>query len=115
MRGYRTVAGREILKVLHDNKIILEEKKKMRRHYYLTGSPVRDGALGARSPQQGRALDGDRLSTRWETQEDERRCDRVKFLLPQEISPSRSLVRMDTTHDRGGIKQPSSIPTFTHL
>ena len=42
------VAGGGILKVLHGDKIILEKKKKMRGHYYLTESPVQGGASGAR-------------------------------------------------------------------
>ena len=39
-RGYRTVAGGGILKVLCGNRIVLEEKKGSRGHYYLTESPV---------------------------------------------------------------------------
>ena len=51
-RGYRTVAGGGILKVLCDDRIILEEKKKTRGYYYLVKSPVRGGASGARrSPE----------------------------------------------------------------
>ena len=51
-RGYRTVADGGILKIMHDDKIILEEKKRMKGHYYLAKSPVRDGVLGVRrSPE----------------------------------------------------------------
>ena len=32
-RGYRTVVGEKILKVLHDDKIVLERKKRMRGYY----------------------------------------------------------------------------------
>ena len=39
-RGYRMVAGEEILKVLHGDRIILKEKKRMRGYYYLTESPM---------------------------------------------------------------------------
>ena len=39
-RGYRTVAGGEILRVLHDDRIVLEGKKGSRGHYYLVRSPV---------------------------------------------------------------------------
>ena len=39
-RGYKMVVGGEILKVLYGDRIILEEKKRMRGHYYLTESPV---------------------------------------------------------------------------
>ena len=54
MRSYRIVAGEGILKVLHDDRIILEEKKRMRGHYYLMENPVRGGASAARrSPVQG--------------------------------------------------------------
>ena len=48
LRGYRTVAGRGILKVLHSDRIILEEKKRMRGYYFLMESLVRGGASGAR-------------------------------------------------------------------
>ena len=34
-RGYRTIAGREILKVLRGERIILKEKKRTRGYYYL--------------------------------------------------------------------------------
>ena len=57
------VAGGGILKVLHDDKIILKEKKKkMRGHYYLTESPMRGGASGARriSEQGGAPMEVDR-------------------------------------------------------
>ena len=40
LRGYRTVAGGETLKVLRGDRIILKKKKRMRRHYYLIRSPV---------------------------------------------------------------------------
>ena len=51
-RGYRTVAGGGILRELRDDRIVLEEKKGSRGHYYLVGSPVRGGASGARwSPE----------------------------------------------------------------
>ena len=39
-KGYRMVAGAEILKVLRSDRIILERKKRMRGHYYLAKSPV---------------------------------------------------------------------------
>ena len=42
------VADGEILKVLHNERIILEEKKRMRGYYYLVKSPVRDGVLRVR-------------------------------------------------------------------
>ena len=45
-RGYRTVAGRRILKVLCGDRIILERKKRTRGHYYLTG--LLDGELSVR-------------------------------------------------------------------
>ena len=47
-RGYMTVAGGGILKVLHSDRIVLERKKERRGHYYLTESLVRGGASGAR-------------------------------------------------------------------
>ena len=46
--------------------------------------------------------------------EDERRRRRVRFLLSQDDTPSRSLVRVDTAHDGGGIEQPGSTPTIAH-
>ena len=68
LRGYRTIDGREILKVLHGDRIILEKKKRTRGYYYLTESPVRGGALGARrSPERGEALDGGGSGTRRKT------------------------------------------------
>ena len=52
-KRYRTVAGDEILKVLHGDRVILERKKKMRRYYYLVGSPVQSGASRAKgSPSE---------------------------------------------------------------
>ena len=48
-RGYRTVAGRGILRVLCADRIMLEGKKGSRGHYYLTGSLVQGGASGAQS------------------------------------------------------------------
>ena len=43
-RGYKMIAGGEILKMLCGDRIVLEKKKGRRGHYYLTESPVRDGA-----------------------------------------------------------------------
>lgn len=49
----------------------------------LARSLVRGKALGASgSLMQGGALGASRLGMRWETQEDDRRHHRVKFLLP---------------------------------
>ena len=45
-KGYRTVAGREILRVLCGDRIVLEGKKRSRGYYYLEGSPVRGGEIG---------------------------------------------------------------------
>ena len=39
-RGYKMVTDGEILKILHDDRIILEEKKRTRKYYYLIGSPM---------------------------------------------------------------------------
>ena len=47
-RGYRMVASGGILKALCGDRIALEGKKGRRGHYYLTWSPVRGGASGAR-------------------------------------------------------------------
>ena len=64
-RGYRMVADGGILKVLHGDRVILEGEKRMRGYYYLVGSPVRDGASGARrSPQQDGAPGGGGSGTR---------------------------------------------------
>ena len=91
--------------MLRIDRIILEEKKRMRGYYYLTESSVRGGASGAkRSPERGEAPDGGESDTRRETREDERQRRKVRFLLPQETSLSRSLVRVDTVNDRGGIE-----------
>ena len=115
MRGYRTVADEKILKVLYSDRIILEEKKKTRGHYYLMGSLVRGGALGARrSPERGGALGGGESGTRHETRENKRRYRRVRFLLPQDDIPSRSLVRVDTVYDGGGVERSGLTPTFAH-
>ena len=52
------VANEGILRVLRDDRIVLEGKKGSRGHYYLAGSPVRGGALRARwSSERGGALD----------------------------------------------------------
>ena len=68
-KGYRMVAGGRILKVLHGDRVILEEEKRMRGYYYLTRSPVRDGALGVRrSSERGEG----RSDSRRETRKDER-------------------------------------------
>ena len=76
------IAGKEILKVLHGDRIILEQKKRMRGHYCLAESPMRNGASGARrSPEQGGASSGGRSGTRQETQKDERRYRKMRFLL----------------------------------
>ena len=62
------VARGGILKVLHDDRVILEGKKRIREHYYLAGSLVRDGASGVRkSPKHGGAPGGGRSDTRRET------------------------------------------------
>ena len=51
-RGYRTVAGGGILRVLRDDRIVLEGKKESRGQDYLAGSLVRGGASGVRrSPE----------------------------------------------------------------
>ena len=42
------IVGGGILEVLHGDRIVLEEKKKMRGYYHLAGSPVRGGASGVR-------------------------------------------------------------------
>ena len=90
-RGYRTVAGGGILKVLRDDRIVLEEKKGKRGYYYLMESPVRGGASGARwSPERDGAPGGDGSGTRLETQKDERGHHKVRFLLPQDDVSSRS-------------------------
>ena len=47
-RGYRTVAGEEILKVLRGDRILLEGKKESRGHYYLARILVRGGASRSR-------------------------------------------------------------------
>ena len=39
-KGYRTIAGGGILKVLRSDRVILEGKKMTRGHYYLMESPV---------------------------------------------------------------------------
>ena len=64
---------------------------------------------------QDGAPSGGGSGTRCETREDERRRHRMKFLFPQDDTPSRSLVKVDTVHDGGGIERPSSTPTFVHL
>ena len=67
------VAGGEILMALHDDRIILKEKKRMRGHYYLVRSPVQGRASRARkSPERSGAPSGGRSDTRCETREDER-------------------------------------------
>ena len=113
-RGYRTVAGGGILRVLRGDRIVREGKKGSRGHYYLAGSPVRGGASGARwSPERGGAPGGG-SGTRQETREDERRRRKVRFLLPQDDAPSRSQVRRSTAYDGDGIEQPGSTPMFAH-
>ena len=85
------VAGGEILKVLRGDMVILEGKKRMRGHYYLAESSGRGRASGARrSSERGGALGGSGSGTRCEVQEDERRYRKVKFLLLQDDTPSRS-------------------------
>ena len=39
-KGYRMIAGGEILKVLRGDRIVLEEKTRSRGYYYLVESPV---------------------------------------------------------------------------
>ena len=59
------VAGGEILKVLCDDRTILEGKNERRGYYYLTESPMRGGASEARrSSERGGAPDGGGLGTR---------------------------------------------------
>ena len=96
-------------------KLFLEEKKRMRRYYYLVGSSVRGGASGARrSPERGGALSGGGSDTKRKIRKGERQHRRVKFLLPRETSSSRSLVRVDTAHDRDGIERSGSTPIFAY-
>ena len=40
LKSYKIVAGGGILKVLHGDRVILEENKRMRRHNYLTRSSM---------------------------------------------------------------------------
>ena len=40
LRGYKTEADGGILRMLCGARIVLEEKKESRRHYYLTESPM---------------------------------------------------------------------------
>ena len=109
------VTDGEILKVLHGDRIILKEKKRTRGYYYLVESPVRDEASGARrSLKRDGAPDGGGSGTKGKTRKDKRRRRRVKFLLSWETSPSKSLVRMDTTHDGDRIEQSDSTLTFAH-
>ena len=109
-RSCRTVAGGEILRVLHDDRIVLEGKKESRGHYYLVESSVRGGASGDRWSLERGGASGDGSGTRQETREDERRHRKVRFLLPQDDAPSRSQVRRSTAYDRDGIEQPGSTP-----
>ena len=75
-----------------------------------------DGALGAkRSSERGGAPGGSRSDIRWEIREDERRHRRVRFLLPHDDTLSRSLIRVDTTHDGDEIERPGSTSIFIHL
>ena len=45
---YKWRAEGEILKILHNDRMILEEKKRTIGHYYPTESLVRDGASGTK-------------------------------------------------------------------
>ena len=51
------------------------------------------------SSVRGGAPDGDGSSTRCETQENERRYHKVRFLLPHETIPSMSQIRKSTAYD----------------
>ena len=76
---------------------------------------MRGGVPGAdRSPVRGGAPIVGGSGTGCETREDERRHRQVKFLLPQEASPSRSQVKVNTTRDGDGIERPGSTPMFAH-
>ena len=101
--------------MLCGDRIVLEEKNESKGHYYMTGSPVRGRASGARwSPERGGAPDGGGLSMRQETREEERQCCNVRFLLLQDDAPSRSQVRRSTAYDGDGIEQPGSTLIFVH-
>ena len=113
--GYTWRAGDGVLKVLHDSRVVVQGKKR-EGHYFLTESSVRGGVPGAdRSPVRGGAPTTTGGSgTGHETREDERRRRKVKFLLPQEISPSRCQVEVTTVYDGDGIERPGSTPIFAH-
>ena len=109
------VADGGILKVLHGDRIILEEKKRMRRYYYLTESPVQDGASKIRrSLERDGAPSEGGSDTRREIREDERRYRRVRFLLLQKDTLSKSQFRKSMAYNGDGIEKPSSTSIFVH-
>lgn len=99
---------------MHDGKVILKGKK-YEAHYLLIGSSMQGRVFDVdRSLVQSGALDIGRSDMRCETREDDKRCHRVKFLLPQEAFLSRSQVRQSIIHYGDGIELPGSTPMFSH-
>ena len=91
------------------------KEKRYRGHYLLTGSATLYGASKANgSSEQGGALSAGGLDTRQEIRKDDRRYRKIKFLLPQETTPSKSQIKKITVYDRDKIEQSDSTPMFVH-
>lgn len=91
------------------------QEKKQGKYYLLIGSPVQDGVSSAdRNSVRGRAPGVGGSNMRQETQEDDKQCRKVKFLLSQETFLSRSRIEMITAPDIDGIKRPDSTLMFSY-
>lgn len=69
----------------------------------MSWSSMRDGAP-----------DVSRFDTKQETWDDDKRPHEVKFLLSQDVIPSKSQVRQVTAHEGNGIKRPGLTSIFAH-